>query len=79
MLLPLVCAGYVPAAVDSVTERLTYTIGWRLIHAGNMVVDSGPTSDVIKLESAGLVSALYKVDATYRVQFDSSLCAFTAR
>jgi len=40
-----------------------------------MVVDSGPTSDVLKLESAGMVSALYKVDDTYRVQFDSSFCA----
>jgi len=69
------CVGYAPAAVDSVTERLTYTIEWRLIHAGNMVVDSGPTSDVLKLESAGMVSALYKVDDTYRVQFDSSFCA----
>ncbi|MGH9647216.1 MAG: DUF3108 domain-containing protein [Bryobacteraceae bacterium] len=64
-----------PAAVDSFTERLSYTIEWRLIHAGNMVVDSGPTSDVLKLESAGMVSALYKVDDTYQVQFDSSLCA----
>ena len=64
-----------PATVDSVTERLSYTIEWRLIHAGNMVVDSGPTADVLKLESAGMVSALYKVDDTYRVQFDSSLCA----
>ena len=64
-----------PPAVDSVTERLTYAIEWRLIHAGNMVVDSGPTSDTLKLESAGMVSALYKVDDIYRVQFDSSLCA----
>jgi Protein of unknown function (DUF3108) len=70
-----VCAGFAPAAVDSFTERLSYTIEWRLIHAGNMVVDSGPTSDVIKLESAGMVAALYKVDDTYRVQFDSSFCA----
>jgi hypothetical protein len=64
-----------PAAVDSITERLSYTIEWRLIHAGNMVVDSGPTSDALKLVSAGMVSALYKVDDTYRVQFDSSFCA----
>jgi hypothetical protein len=63
------------AAADLFTERLSYTIEWRLIHAGNMVVDSGPTSDVLKLESAGMVSALYKVDDNYRVQFDSSLCA----
>ena len=68
-----------PAAVDSFTERLSYTIEWRLIHAGNMVIDSGPTSEVLKLESAGMVSALYKVDDTYRVQFDSSLCAASSQ
>jgi hypothetical protein len=69
------CAGYAPPAVDSSTERLSYTIEWRLIHAGNMVVDTGPTSEVLKLESAGMVSALYKVDDAYQVQFDSSFCA----
>ena len=68
-----------PAAVDSFTERLSYTIEWRLIHAGNMVVESGPLSEVLKLESAGMVSALYKIDDTYRVQFDSSFCAASSQ
>jgi hypothetical protein len=63
------------AAADSVTERLSYTVEWRLIHAGNVVVESGPTADAVKLESAGLVSTLYKIEDTYRVQFDSSFCA----
>lgn len=62
-------------AADSVTERLTYTVEWRLIHAGNVVVETGPASDVVKLESAGMVSALYKIEDTYRVQFDPSSCA----
>jgi len=62
-------------AADSVTERLTYTVEWRLIHAGNAVVESGPTSAVLKLESAGLVSTLYKVQDVYRVQFDTPFCA----
>jgi hypothetical protein len=62
------------AAADSVTERLSYTVEWRLIHAGNVVVESGPTADAVKLESAGLVSTLYKIEDTYRVQFDSSFC-----
>ena len=69
------CAGCGPAAADSVTERLSYTIEWRLIHAGTAVVEVGPTSDTVKLESAGLVSTLYRIDDTYRVQFDSSFCA----
>jgi hypothetical protein len=62
-------------AADSVTERLTYTVEWRLIHAGNVVVESGPTSEVVKLESAGMVSALYKIDDNYRVQFEAPFCA----
>jgi hypothetical protein len=63
------------AAADSLTERLTYTIEWRLIHAGNAVLESGPASAVLKLESAGIVSTLYKVDDSYKVQFDGSFCA----
>jgi len=62
-------------AADSTTERLTYTVEWRLIHAGNAVVESGPASAALKLESAGLVSTLYKVQDVYRVQFDAPFCA----
>jgi len=64
-----------PALADPVTERLSYTIEWRLIHAGNAVLESGPASATLKLESAGMVSTLYKVDDTYRVQFDAPFCA----
>jgi len=64
-----------PLAADSVTDRLTYTVEWRLIHAGSAVIESGPTSAIVKLESAGLVSTLYKIQDNYRVQFDSSFCA----
>jgi hypothetical protein len=64
-----------PIAADSITERLSYTVEWRLIHAGNAVVESGPSSAVLKLESAGMVSTLYKVQDTYRVQFDTPFCA----
>jgi len=70
-----VSAGFHLIAADSITERLTYTVEWRLIHAGNVVVESGPTSEVVKLESAGMVSALYKIEDTYRVQFDAPFCA----
>ena len=65
----------VVAAADSVTERLSYAVEWRLIHAGNAVMESGPSSAVLKLESAGLVSTLYKVEDTYRVQFEAPFCA----
>ncbi len=69
------CAAYGPPAADSITERLSYTIEWRLIHAGNAVVEAGPSSVVLKLESAGMVSTLYKIDDRYRVQFDTPFCA----
>ena len=77
------CIGLLAAltltAAEPVTERLTYTVEWRLIHAGNVVIEAGPTSEVVKLESAGMVSALYKIDDTYRVQFDSSFCAASSQ
>src|SRR6185503_19353938 len=74
-ILAALLAGAPPVAADSITERLSYTIEWRLIHAVNAVVETGPASDTLKLESAGLVSTLYKIQDTYRVQFDSSFCA----
>ena len=64
-----------PPVADSVTDRLTYTVEWRLIHAGSAVIESGPASATVRLESAGLVSTLYKIQDNYRVQFDSSFCA----
>ena len=40
------------------TDRLTYDIEWRMIHAGSVVVDAQKTSARMKLESAGMVSIL---------------------
>lgn len=57
------------------TERLTYDIEWRLIHAGMVVVDTEKTSARVKLESAGLVSTLYKIDDAYGVTYDEPFCA----
>lgn len=54
------------------TERLTYDIEWRLIHAGTVVVDAQKSSGRVKLESAGLVSTLYKIDDAYGVTYDVS-------
>jgi hypothetical protein len=57
------------------TERLTYDIEWRLIHAGQAVVEASRTTAHLKLESAGLVSSLYKVDDAYGVTYDEPFCA----
>ena len=61
-------------AADPVAERLKYTIEWRLIHAGDALLEFGPNFAQLKLESAGMVSTLYKVQDTYRAQFDPGFC-----
>ena len=55
--------------------KLTYYIEWRLIHAGDAVLDLHNSDGRMKLDSAGLVSALFKVDDTYTVRFEPSFCA----
>ena len=57
------------------TERLTYDIEWRMIHAGQAVIEAQKTSAHLKLESAGLVSTLFKVDDAYGVTYDEPFCA----
>jgi hypothetical protein len=55
--------------------KLTYYIEWRLIHAGDAVLDLHNSEGRMKLDSAGLVSALFKVDDAYTVRFEPSFCA----
>jgi hypothetical protein len=55
--------------------KLSYYIEWRLIHAGDAVLDLHNSDGRMKLDSAGLVSALFKVDDTYTVRFEPSFCA----
>lgn len=64
-------------------ENLAYTVEWRFIHAGNVrltlarMPEAGETAyrAGLQLESAGLVSRLYKVDNRYTVELSSQLCA----
>lgn len=60
------------------TERLTYDVEWRLIHAGSVVVDAQKTSARMKLLSEGMVSSLFKVDDAYGVTYDEPFCATSA-
>lgn len=63
------------------TETLSYTIEWRLITAGTAKVHLMPRAASkgselrVKLDSAGLVSKLYKIDDLYDAQLDPGLCA----
>jgi hypothetical protein len=65
------------------TESLEYNIEWRLIDAGRaqlkLAAIDGRTAPhwqaSIHLESAGLVSKLYKLSDNYTVQFEDPFCA----
>jgi hypothetical protein len=64
-----------PSALAGETERFSYDVEWRLIRAGTVVIEAGPSDGRVKLDSAGLVSALYKVNDTYTVSYDPGRCA----
>jgi hypothetical protein len=60
-------------------ETLTFSIEWRLITAGKATLDwTSPTPENarvdVKVESAGLVSKLFKVDDTYLANLGPGLC-----
>ena len=49
-----------PTPLKTPSERLTYDIEWRLIHAGTAVIDAQKSHAELKLEWAGMVSTLFK-------------------
>jgi len=73
----LACAiGLKPAdAPAPPKEKLTYAVEWRLIHAGTATVETFPAAARVTLESAGLVSALFKIHDIYNVTYEDPLCA----
>jgi hypothetical protein len=60
------------------SERLTYDVEWRLIHAGSVVIESRESTADLKLDSAGMVSTLFKVHDLYTVTYDGGFCAVAA-
>jgi hypothetical protein len=56
-------------------DRLTFNIEWRLIEAGTAIVESQKQHLQLKLESAGMVSTLFKVHDLYTVNYDDPFCA----
>ena len=61
-------------------EKLTYRVEWRLVTAGTAIVNlSRAGSEIwqtnLDIESAGLVTRLYKVLDTYRLTSDSKFCS----
>lgn len=61
------------------SEKLIYRVEWRLVTAGTATIDLSQAGQVwqtnISIESAGLVTRLYKVLDTYRITSDSKFCA----
>ena len=55
--------------------KLTYRVEWRMVPAGTVVVELGATEGRIRLQSAGLLAALFKVDNKYTVHYDGNSCA----
>ena len=70
-ILPAGDAGPLPGDLG----KLNYEIEWRLIHAGDAALDVNEREGTLRLISAGLVSALFKVDDTYNVRYEQPFCA----
>lgn len=82
--------GFAPAQQQSpntskfpYSEKLTYRIEWRLIAAGSATVELSHTNPddwqtSLNLQSAGLVTRLYKVLDSYKVNSNANFCALNS-
>jgi hypothetical protein len=64
-----------PAAPPAFSEKLTYGVEWRLIRAGTVTIEARRGHHTLRLDSAGIVSALLKIQDTYNVDNDDPFCA----
>lgn len=71
-----------PPPAPAGAETLRYSIEWRLITAGTANIKLEPVANpaggsqlTLKLESAGLVNKLYRVEDNYLSQYEPGLCA----
>jgi|SRR5580692_461860 hypothetical protein len=82
----LVSGGFVsgqslkPAPADhsppaQVKEKLTYSVEWRLARAGTVTIERQPQQTSMRMESAGLLSTLFKVQDVYTVNYEDAMCA----
>jgi hypothetical protein len=60
------------------SQKLTFNVVWRLIHAGSVTLETQATWVRLTLQSAGMLSKLYKVDDTYTANFEEPFCATSA-
>jgi hypothetical protein len=57
------------------SEKLTFGVEWHLSHAGTVTVNTREKQIELRIESAGIVSMLYKVDDLLTVNYDEPDCA----
>jgi hypothetical protein len=83
----LFCLSVAPAELPKLPPRetLRYDIEWRLINAGRATLEWAPRESEeagwqikMHIESAGLVSKLYRVDDRYTSILDPQLCAISS-
>ena len=60
-------------------EKLVYNVQWRLVRSGTVTIEPGLSESHAHLESAGLLSALFKIEDTYSVRYDANSCALSTR
>lgn len=56
-------------------DKLTYGVEWRAVRSGTVVIEPGPAEGRVHLESGGILSALFKVEDTYKVRYEGNFCA----
>jgi hypothetical protein len=76
MFLALAAASSLPA--EPHTERRTYAVEWRLVRAGTVTLEYGRSHAIMRLESSGIVSSLFKVEDTYEANYQDGNCATTS-
>jgi hypothetical protein len=64
-----------PPPPNQAKEKLTYAVEWRLIRAGTVTVERQPHQSSMRLESAGIVSTLFRIDDVYTVHYEDAACA----
>ncbi len=77
VLLPIAAQTPVPV------EKLSYSVEWRMVNAGAVVLTNNPAANgsflQLHLHSAGLVSKLFRVNDNYTVSLNEAFCAQTSR
>jgi hypothetical protein len=64
-----------PPVLHSAADKFTYDVEWRLIHAGTVVIEADRNRANLRLDSAGLVSSLFRIHDVYSADYDQSFCA----